>query len=56
MNDEGLAEFEMVQMGNLSPETADEARTLVPSLQGKKDEDGLQRLVDDLASAQRFQS
>lgn len=30
MNDEGLAEFEMAQLGNLCPETADEAKSLIP--------------------------
>ncbi len=55
MTDVGLAEFEMAQLGNLCPETSDEAKTLIPSLNGKKDDDDLQRLLDDLSTARRFQ-
>ena len=55
MNDEGLAEFEMAQLGNLGPETAEEARALIPSLvENKKEEDELQRLLDDLIAARRY--
>ena len=56
MEDEGMAEFEMAQLGNLCPDTADEAKTLIPSLNGKKEDDDLQRLLDDLAESRRFQS
>lgn len=56
INDEELAEFEMAQLANLSPETADEAKILIPSLHGKKEDRDLQRLLDDLAAAKRFQS
>jgi DNA-directed RNA polymerase II subunit RPB4 len=56
MNDEGLAEFEMAQLGNLCPETAEEAKVLIPSLaDGDKEEDELQRLLDDLIAARRYQ-
>ena len=56
IEDEGMAEFEMAQLGNLCPETSDEAKTIIPSLNGKKDDDDLQRLLDDLAESRRFQS
>lgn len=56
MNDERLVEFEMAQLANLTPETSDEAKALIPSLHGKKDDEDLQRLLDDLAASRRFQS
>lgn len=57
MNDEGLAEFEMAQLGNLGPETAEEAKALIPSLaDGKKEEEELQRILDDLIASRRYQA
>lgn len=53
----GLVEWEMVQVGNLGPETAEEARALVPSLgNADVDEEELQRVLDDLSAIRRFQS
>ena len=52
----GLVEFEMVQVGNLAPETVDEAKALVPSLAGAVEEEELQRILDEIAAIQRFQS
>lgn len=56
INDAGLEEFEMAQLVNLSPETTEEAKTLIPSLNGKKEDEELQRLLDDLTSIRRFQA
>lgn len=56
MSEISLAEFEMAQLGNLCPESAEEARALVPSLNGKLDEDLLQKILDDMATARRLQA
>lgn len=56
INDAGLEEFEMAQLANLSPETTEEAKTLIPSLNGKKEDEELQRLLDDLTAIRRFQA
>lgn len=53
----GLVEWEMVQVGNLGPETTEEAKALVPSLgNADVDEEELQRVLDDLSAIRRFQS
>ena len=56
MTEMSLAEFEMAQLGNLCPESAEEARALVPSLNGKLDEDLLQKILDDMSTARRLQA
>lgn len=56
MSEMSLAEFEMAQLGNLCPETAEEARALIPSLSGKIEEDLLQKILEDMATARRLQS
>lgn len=56
MTDMSLSEFEMAQLGNLCPETAEEAKALVPSLSGKLDDDLLQKILDDMSTARRLQS
>lgn len=56
MTEMALSEFEMAQLGNLCPETAEEARALIPSLVGKLDDDLLQRILDDMGTARRLQS
>lgn len=49
-----LREFEMAQMGNLAPATAEEAKMLIPSLVGRIDDEELQKILDDLATIRRF--
>jgi DNA-directed RNA polymerase II subunit RPB4 len=56
MSEMSLAEFEMAQLGNLCPESAEEARALIPSLSGKIDDDLLQKILEDMATARRLQS
>jgi DNA-directed RNA polymerase subunit F len=48
-----LHSFEAAQIANLCPETAEEARTLIPSLRGQ-DEHQLQALLDDLAKLRKY--
>ncbi|KAG4417500.1 hypothetical protein IFR04_009383 [Cadophora malorum] len=43
-----LAKFERAQLGSLCCDTAEEAKTLVPSLQDKISDDELQELLDEI--------
>eukprot|EP00188_Purpureofilum_apyrenoidigerum_P003205 Plantae.Rhodophyta-Purpureofilum_apyrenoidigerum.ctg32916.p2 GENE.Plantae.Rhodophyta-Purpureofilum_apyrenoidigerum.ctg32916~~Plantae.Rhodophyta-Purpureofilum_apyrenoidigerum.ctg32916.p2 ORF type:complete len:153 (-),score=41.13 Plantae.Rhodophyta-Purpureofilum_apyrenoidigerum.ctg32916:624-1043(-) len=47
---EGLHPFERAQIVNLLPENAEEAKSIIPSLQKKMNEDVLNHLLQDLAS------
>lgn len=51
-----LAEYEIAQLVNLCPESSDEAKSLIPSLTGKVEDEVLQSLLDQLSSARKFQS
>jgi len=44
-----LAEFERAQLGSLCCDTAEEARTLIPSLEGKITDEDLQVVLDNIA-------
>ncbi|KAI0989993.1 hypothetical protein GJ496_006218 [Pomphorhynchus laevis] len=50
-----LHQFETAALANLCPESAEEAKTLIPSLTGKIDDDQLQRLLDDIRAKKTFQ-
>lgn len=56
MSEGKLCEFEMAQLGNLCPESVEEAKALIPSLVGKMDDDFLQKILDDLTTTRRLQS
>lgn len=43
-----LHKFEMASIANLCPQLADEAKSLIPSLEGKFDNDELQQVLDDI--------
>jgi DNA-directed RNA polymerase II subunit RPB4 len=47
-----LAKFERAQLGTLCCETAEEAKTLIPSLQDKISDDSLQELLDEIVKLQ----
>ncbi|GJC86907.1 DNA-directed RNA polymerase II subunit rpb4 [Colletotrichum spaethianum] len=47
-----LAKFERAQIGSLCCETAEEAKTLIPSLQDKISDDDLQILLDEISKLQ----
>ncbi|CAG7851674.1 SubName: Full=Uncharacterized protein {ECO:0000313/EMBL:CCA74453.1} [Serendipita indica DSM 11827] len=49
-----LTQFETAQLANLCPSTAEEAKSIIPSL-AKYDDDELQPLLDELQSMRRFQ-
>ncbi|ORY69152.1 HRDC-like protein [Leucosporidium creatinivorum] len=50
----GLADFEMVQIANLCPASAEEAKALIPSL-GERDDDTLQQYLNQIASLRKYQ-
>lgn len=57
----GLAEFELCTLGNLCPDTADEATALVPSLrsggrfQGDPGNDKIDKMLNDLSLIKKFE-
>ncbi|KAF9240710.1 HRDC-like protein [Melanogaster broomeanus] len=50
-----LTQFETAQIANLCPGTAEEAKSVVPSLV-KIDDDKLQTLLDEIQTMRKFQS
>jgi DNA-directed RNA polymerase II subunit RPB4 len=52
----GISGFEMTQIVNLCPETAEEAQTLIPTLGNKINPENLQDLLDQLSNTRRFQT
>uniref|UniRef100_A0A914WIJ4 RNA polymerase Rpb4/RPC9 core domain-containing protein n=2 Tax=Plectus sambesii TaxID=2011161 RepID=A0A914WIJ4_9BILA len=50
-----LHKFEVAQIGNLCPETAEEAKALIPSLENKLEDDELEEILKDVQSKKTFQ-
>ncbi|RUS79134.1 hypothetical protein EGW08_013112 [Elysia chlorotica] len=50
-----LHKFELATLANLCPETADEAKSLIPSLEGRFEEEELQQILDDIKTKRSFQ-
>lgn len=46
----GLHPFEVAQLGSLACDTADEAKTLIPSLNNKISDDDLERILKELSN------
>ncbi|CAJ0957783.1 unnamed protein product, partial [Mesorhabditis belari] len=53
--DKSLHKFEVAQLGNLLPETAEEAKALVPSLENKMEDDELEEILKELQAKKTFQ-
>lgn len=51
----GLHKFEAATLANLCPEHATEAKTLIPSLDSKLDDDECQKLLDEIKTYRSFQ-
>ncbi|KAK3059130.1 RNA polymerase B [Extremus antarcticus] len=51
---EGITGFERAQLGTLCCDTVEEARTLIPSLEGKVSDDDLQQVLDDISKLRDF--
>jgi DNA-directed RNA polymerase II subunit RPB4 len=47
--------FELVQLANLCPENAEEAKSLIPTLENKIDEQELEDLLKELRAKKTFQ-
>ncbi|KAJ1980821.1 RNA polymerase B [Dimargaris xerosporica] len=56
LSGENLESFEVAQLANLCCEEAEEARTLIPSLVDKKDEESLQALLNEMLTLKKFQT
>ncbi|XP_046851390.1 DNA-directed RNA polymerase II subunit RPB4-like [Xenia sp. Carnegie-2017] len=50
-----LHRFELACLANLCPESAEEAKSLIPSLEGRFEDDDLQQLLDDIQTHRSFQ-
>eukprot|EP00118_Oscarella_pearsei_P025986 m.309166 g.309166 ORF g.309166 m.309166 type:complete len:148 (+) comp45663_c0_seq1:21-464(+) len=51
-----LHKFEQAALANLCPENGEEAKSLIPSLEGRFEEGELQELLDDLQTHKSYQS
>lgn len=50
-----LHKFELAQLANLCPDNPDEARALIPSLEGRFEDDELSQILDDIQTKRSFQ-
>uniref|UniRef100_A0AC35TY29 RPOL4c domain-containing protein n=1 Tax=Rhabditophanes sp. KR3021 TaxID=114890 RepID=A0AC35TY29_9BILA len=50
-----IHKFELAQLSNLLPETAEEAKSLIPSLENKVSDDLLEELIKELIHKKTFQ-
>ncbi len=50
-----LHKFEVAQIANLCPENAEEAKSLIPSLENKMDDDEMEEMLKDLHAKKTFQ-
>ncbi|KAI2806208.1 DNA-directed RNA polymerase II subunit rpb4 [Blomia tropicalis] len=48
LNQKKLHKFELAQIANLAPETPEEAKGLIPSLEGRFQDDELHAVLDDI--------
>ncbi|KAG8854582.1 RNA polymerase B [Tulasnella sp. 330] len=54
--DQGLTQFEIAQLANLIPASAEEAKNCIPSLILKLDDDQLQEILDEIQAMHRSQT
>ncbi|KZT59415.1 RNA polymerase II [Calocera cornea HHB12733] len=52
---EDLAQFETAQIANLTPLTADEAKSVIPTLQ-RYDDEVMQGILDEMQTLRKFQT
>uniref|UniRef100_A0ACB8FAD9 DNA-directed RNA polymerase II subunit rpb4 n=1 Tax=Sphaerodactylus townsendi TaxID=933632 RepID=A0ACB8FAD9_9SAUR len=50
-----LHKFELACLANLCPETAEETKALIPSLEGRFEDEELQQILDDIQTKRSFQ-
>lgn len=55
LNQKKLHKFELAQIANLAPETPEEAKGLIPSLEGRFQDDELHAVLDDIQTQRSIQ-
>ncbi|UYV83661.1 POLR2D [Cordylochernes scorpioides] len=50
-----LHKFELAQLGNLCPESAEEAKSFIPSLEGRFEDEELRQLLETIHTQRSFQ-
>ena len=50
-----FAKFELSALANLVPENAEEGKSLIPSLEGRFEDEDLQQILSDLQTKRSFQ-
>lgn len=50
-----LHKFEIAALANLCPDNAEEAKSLIPSLEGRFEDEELQQILDDIHTKRSFQ-
>ncbi|KAJ8312753.1 hypothetical protein KUTeg_010126 [Tegillarca granosa] len=50
-----LHKFELAALANLCPDNAEEAKSLIPSLEGRFEDEELQQILDDIQTKRSFQ-
>lgn len=50
-----LHRFELAQLANLCPDNPEEAKALIPSLEGRFEDDDLRQILDDIQTQRSFQ-
>lgn len=51
-----LHKFELASVANLCPETAEEAKALIPSVEGRFEDEELQQMLSDIQLKRSFQA
>ncbi|KAL5013709.1 hypothetical protein ScPMuIL_007979 [Solemya velum] len=52
---QNLHKYELAALANLCPENAEEAKSLIPSLEGRYEDEQLQQVLDDIQTKRSFQ-
>lgn len=50
-----LHKFELASLANLCPETPEEAKALIPSLEGRLEDEELRTILDDIQTKRSLQ-
>lgn len=50
-----LHKFELAALGNLCPEAPEEAKALIPSLEGRFEDEELRQILDDICTKRSLQ-
>ena len=50
-----LHKFELAALANLCPDNAEEAKSLIPSLEGRFEDEELQQILEDIQTKRSFQ-